>query len=153
VAESRPTGPLSQARFSPTRRSLMSVSHYLPKILRGDRRRLQAPAPKPMRSRLAIEALEDRTLMSASSLFQQINLVSDQPGVAQLFDPNLVNPWGISESPNGGAFWLSDNRTGLSPLYFGDLGGSPLSNLFNVVIPGGRPTGTVFNPFQPIMSN
>src|SRR5262249_42436470 len=92
-------------------------------------------------------------LMSASTLFQQINLVSDQAGVARLFDPNLVNPWGISESPNGGAFWLSDNRTGVSPLYFGDLAGSPLSHLFDVVIPGGRPTGTVFNPFQSIMAN
>src|SRR5262249_53815601 len=87
------------------------------------------------------------------SRFQQTNLVSDQMGVAQVFDPNLVNPWGISESPNGGAFWLSDNGTGLSPLYLGDLNGSPINHLFDVTIPGGKPTGTVFNPFQGIMSN
>ena len=28
----------------------------------------------------------------------QTNLVSDLPGVAAVTDPNLVNPWGISES-------------------------------------------------------
>src|SRR5262249_60421369 len=85
--------------------------------------------------------------------FQQTNLVSDQAGVAQVLDPNLINPWGISESPNGGAFWLSDNGTGLSPLYLGDLNGSPINHLFDVSIPGGKPTGQVFNPFQAIMSN
>jgi uncharacterized protein (TIGR03118 family) len=87
------------------------------------------------------------------SQFQQTNLVSDQVGVGQISDPNLTNPWGISESPNGGAFWLSDNGTGLSPLYLGDQNGSPINHLFDVNIPGGRPTGQVFNPFQSIMSN
>ncbi len=43
------------------------------------------------------------------------NLVSDIPG-ADKTDPALVNPWGIAFSPTG-AFWLSDNRTGLSTLY------------------------------------
>jgi uncharacterized protein (TIGR03118 family) len=88
-----------------------------------------------------------------TSQFQQTNLVSDRAGVAQITDPNLVNPWGISESPNGGAFWLSDNGTGISPLYLGDLNGSPINHLFDVSIPGGAPTGQVFNPFQSIMSN
>jgi uncharacterized protein (TIGR03118 family) len=87
------------------------------------------------------------------SRFQQTNLVSDQPGVAQILDPNLVNPWGISASPNAGAFWLSDNVKGLSPLYLGDQNGSQLTHLFDVTIPRGAPTGTVFNPFQSIMSN
>jgi uncharacterized protein (TIGR03118 family) len=124
-----------------------------------------------------VEALENRRLMShpgmphhvpASSAdhhrhqlvqpavvsqFQQTNLVSDQMGVAQISDPNLINPWGISESPNGGAFWLSDNATGLSPLYLGDLNGRPINHLFDVSIPGGKPTGQVFNPFQSVMSN
>src|SRR5215470_910377 len=122
-------------------------------LLRRSGRRKAAPARKTLRSRVALEALESRCLLSTAGLLQQRNLVSDQPGVAEITDANLVNPWGISESPNGGAFWLSDNRTGLSPLYFGDLAGSPLSHLFDVVIPGGRPTGTVFNPFQSIMAN
>jgi hypothetical protein len=108
---------------------------------------------KPTRPRLAPEALESRCLLSTAGLLGQRNLVSDQPGVAEIRDPNLINPWGISESPNGGAFWLSDNGTGLSPLYLGDLTGSPISHLFDVTIPGGGPTGTVFNPFQSVMSN
>jgi uncharacterized protein (TIGR03118 family) len=123
------------------------------KFLRVGGRRQATPARRPARSRLALEALEGRCLLSTTGLLEQRNLVSDQPGVAEITDPNLVNPWGISESPNGGAFWLSDNGTGLSPLYFGDLGGSPINHLFDVAIPGGRPTGTVFNPFQSVMSN
>src|SRR5437016_12874221 len=47
---------------------------------------------------------------------QQINLVSDQPGVALLQDTNLVNAWGVSFAPTG-PFWISDNGTGLSTLY------------------------------------
>ena len=31
-------------------------------------------------------------------------------------DPNLVNPWGISES-GGSPFWISDNNAGVSTLY------------------------------------
>jgi uncharacterized protein (TIGR03118 family) len=44
--------------------------------------------------------------------------VADTSGKAAVTDPNLVNPWGISYSPNG-AFWVSDNGTGLSTLYNG----------------------------------
>jgi uncharacterized protein (TIGR03118 family) len=111
------------------------------------------PRRKAARALPAPEALEGRLMLSTTGLLEQRNLVSDQPGVAEITDANLVNPWGISESQSGGAFWLSDNGTGLSPLYFGDLGGSPINHLFDVTIPAGRPTGTVFNPFQSIMSN
>jgi hypothetical protein len=34
----------------------------------------------------------------AAGGYTQTNLVSDQPGVAQKTDPNLVNPWGMSRS-------------------------------------------------------
>jgi uncharacterized protein (TIGR03118 family) len=150
---------------------------FASKLLGGRGRREEATTRKRARSRFAVEVLEDRRLMSHSGMphhmlaksaahgtprvvqravaspFQQANLVSDQPGVAQVFDANLVNPWGISESPNGGAFWLSNNGTGLSPLYLGDQNGSPVNHLFDVSVPGGRPTGQVFNPFQSVMSN
>src|SRR3954469_3800324 len=46
---------------------------------------------------------------------QQTNLVSDQPGMAAVTDPNLVNPWGISASSTS-PFWLSDNNAGVSTL-------------------------------------
>jgi uncharacterized protein (TIGR03118 family) len=36
--------------------------------------------------------------------------------LADLTDPNLVNPWGISESATS-PFWISDNGTGLATVY------------------------------------
>ena len=82
----------------------------------------------------------------------QTNLVSDLPGVAAVTDPNLVNPWGISES-TASPFWFSDNNSGLSTLYqVPGAGTAPVTvNPLAVTIPtpvsttGGAPTGTVFN--------
>jgi uncharacterized protein (TIGR03118 family) len=87
----------------------------------------------------------------------QTNLVSDLPGVAQFQDPNLVNPWGISESA-GSPFWVSDNNAGVSTLYnapakpaAGQLPFSINPLVVSIPIPGdplgsqGAPTGTVFN--------
>src|SRR5712672_1592252 len=85
------------------------VSKLLP------RRRKRTPVRKPTRSRLEPEPLEERALLSANVL--QTNLVSDLPGVAQFQDPNLVNPWGISQGP--GPLWISDNNSGLSTIYNG----------------------------------
>jgi len=79
--------------------------------------------------------------------YQQLNLVSDIPGAAQLLDPNLVNPWGLSSSPTS-PLWVSDNGTDKTTLYTGAVGGAPASIVPLVVsIPGGgAPTGQVFNP-------
>ena len=83
----------------------------------------------------------------SAGFFEQTNLVSDEPGVALIQDPDLVNPWGIALSPTTGAFWVANNGTGISTLYTGDVGGSPLVKAgFTVAIPGGSPTGNVFNP-------
>jgi uncharacterized protein (TIGR03118 family) len=110
-----------------------------------------APARQPARTRLALESLEARSLLSAD--FLQTNLVSDLPGLARVLDPTLINPQGISLSPNGGAFWVSSNGAGVSELYLGDLNGTPITPLFQVIFPGGSPTGQVFNPNQPLMAN
>jgi uncharacterized protein (TIGR03118 family) len=104
-------------------------------------------------ARLRLEVLEDRCVLSGNVL--QTNLVSDLPGVAQQLDPNLVNPWGISES-GGSPFWISDNNAGVSTLY--NTQGAPVSpvktlpqNFITIPAPGdptgngGTPTGTVFN--------
>jgi len=73
--------------------------------------------------------------------YAQLNLVSDQPGVARLRDPNLVNAWGLSSSPTS-PLWVSDNGSDKATLYTGKpLGIVPLV----VSIPGGAPTGQVFN--------
>ncbi len=91
---------------------------------------------------------------STSGTVLQTNLVSDLQGVAQLQDPNLVNPWGISSSP-GSPMWVSDNNAGVSTLYSSHNGATPVTIVGLVVsIPtpidstgaSGTPTGTVFNP-------
>jgi uncharacterized protein (TIGR03118 family) len=93
----------------------------------------------------SIERLENRSLMSASG-FDQTNLVSDQFGVAQIQDKNLINPWGIALNPAGGAFWLADNDAGVATLFSGDLNNSSLAKQSLVVnIPNGEPTGVVAN--------
>jgi uncharacterized protein (TIGR03118 family) len=101
-----------------------------------------------------VELLENRRLLSGTVL--QTNLVSDLPGVAQLQDPNLVNPWGISES-SGSPFWISDNNAGVSTLYNSNPDHVPPvptsinSLVVSIPAPGdplgatGTPTGTVFN--------
>jgi len=77
--------------------------------------------------------------------FVQNNLVADQPGVATVQDPNLVNPWGLSAGP-ATPLWVSDNGTDKTTLYRGAVGGAPFSIVPLVVdIPGGAPTGQVFN--------
>src|SRR5258706_9860283 len=85
------------------------------------------------------------TKAAEREFFHQTNLVSDQPGVALIFDPNLVNPWGISFSA-GSPFWVANNGTGTSTLYSGDVNGSAFAKSSLVVnIPDGSPTGTVVN--------
>ncbi|MEO8827727.1 TIGR03118 family protein [Lapillicoccus sp.] len=77
--------------------------------------------------------------------YSQENLVSDQPGHAAIVDPNLVNAWGISRGPNT-PIWVSDNGADVTTLYRGAIGGTPVSAVPLVVkIPGGAPTGQVFN--------
>jgi uncharacterized protein (TIGR03118 family) len=109
------------------------------------------PTVRPS-ARLVVEPLEARCLLSANVL--QTNLVSDLPGVAAVQDPNLVNPWGISES-SGSPFWISDNNAGVASIY--NVPGAnktavSISSLaVNIPSPGdltgnsGTPTGTVFN--------
>jgi uncharacterized protein (TIGR03118 family) len=132
----------------------MAGLSVISKVLGGSRREGRR-ARKPARSRLMLEGLEERTLLSANVL--QTNLVSDLPGVARLQDPHLVNPWGISESSSS-PFWVSDNNAGVSTLYNAPAmpaAGQPPFSINPLVVsiptPGaplgatGAPTGTVFN--------
>ena len=92
------------------------------------------------------------TLLAASHLpaadlgvYGQTNLVSDIPGLAANTDPNLINPWGVSES-GASPFWISDNGGGVSTLY--NSAGTPQSLVVKIPNPGGgdsAPTGQVFN--------
>ena len=92
------------------------------------------------------------SLAAASSIYTQHNLVSDQAGVADHQDPNLVNAWGLDRSPTG-PWWINTNGTGLSVVYNGSGAAFPAANPLVVTIPapgGGTsaPTGIVFNGSQ-----
>src|SRR5882724_2894229 len=92
--------------------------------------------------------------------YQQVDLVSDLPGIAQLQDTNLVNGWGISFHATF-PFWVSDNGTGRTTLYgvTNDASGAPHASIVpagaiglggtgaaEVFIPGlGNVTGQVAN--------
>ena len=80
--------------------------------------------------------------------FVQKNLVSDQDGIADNKDPNLVGTWGMSTSP-ASPFWVSNTSNGTSTLY--NTAGVP-NALVAVVPPSainkgktGTPTGQVWN--------
>jgi uncharacterized protein (TIGR03118 family) len=75
--------------------------------------------------------------------FKVTNLVSNQSGKAKVTDPNLVNPWGLSQGPGTDPIWVADNGTGLSTVY--DQGTGINTNIV-VTIPDGSPTGTVYVP-------
>jgi uncharacterized protein (TIGR03118 family) len=116
------------------------LSESLKQFVRPARHRLAS-------RRLLVELLDDRALPSSTATaYLATDLVSDQAGVAPITDPNLVNGWGIAINPNGGAFWVSSNGKDLSTLYTGDVNGNPLAKAgLEVSIPGGAPTGQVFN--------
>ncbi len=86
----------------------------------------------------------------AGPTFSVTNLItnnqSDNP--AQITDPNLVNPWGVSFGPTT-PLWVSNEGTGVASLYSITPGDqvSIVSNpsLFPVAIQGGGVTGQVFN--------
>ena len=86
--------------------------------------------------------------------------LTDKNGIvhsSKQVDPNLLNPWGVTEIPTGSPFWISDNGAGVSTLY------NVPTSAPNTVIPpvpvrvvriptpvdllgrSGAPTGTVFN--------
>src|SRR5262245_25750947 len=99
---------------------------------------------QPQRRHLDMDYLEERSLLS-KTLFDVTNLISDQAGVAAMQDTDLVNPWGIAMAPTG-PFWIADNHTDRATIYFGDVNGSALvKSSLVVTIPGGSPTGQVFN--------
>jgi uncharacterized protein (TIGR03118 family) len=111
------------------------------------RSQIRRPKKRNSHRPLRLEALEPRWTLSTTYIAH--DLVSNQPGVAPLTDPTLINAWGISlGQPTGPTIWVSSNGAGLSELYKGDTPTVPFqknSPLGVVNIPGGDPTGQVFN--------
>jgi uncharacterized protein (TIGR03118 family) len=74
------------------------------------------------------------------------NLVSDQPGVADHLDTNLVNAWGLDARPTS-PWWVADNGSDVSTLYnaAGVAFPPPPASPLVVQVPH-APTGLVANP-------
>jgi uncharacterized protein (TIGR03118 family) len=107
----------------------------------------QPVAPKALRTALC--SLFVLVLFTLPALAQKVDityLTSDIPAAGAFHDANLVNPWGLSIGPTG-AWWASDNATGLSTLYIAS--GAPQSLVVTIPTATGQgtgtPTGTVYN--------
>ncbi len=77
--------------------------------------------------------------------FSQTNLIANKASFkAKLTDKNLTNAWGLAAGP-GSPIWVSDNNSGFASVYSGGIKGSAVSLDLTVPVPGGNPTGQVFN--------
>ena len=82
---------------------------------------------------------------AAANDFQQTNLIANNASYdPKLVDPNLTNAWGLAAGPT--PLWVSDNNSGDATVYSGGINGSAVSLDLTVPVPGGNPTGQVFNP-------
>ena len=88
---------------------------------------------------------------SGANVYVQHNLVSDIPGFADITDPNLVDPWGMSFS-SGSPLWISNHGKGNTTLYnAGASSGIAITPLVVTIPPGAgdptpsTPTGQVQN--------
>jgi uncharacterized protein (TIGR03118 family) len=74
--------------------------------------------------------------------YAQTNLVSDIAGLAELTDPALKNPWGVSENATS-PFWVSDQGSGESTLY--TVQGTNVISRSALTVTTASPTGQVAN--------
>jgi uncharacterized protein (TIGR03118 family) len=87
---------------------------------------------------------------AAIAPYFQTNLVSNISGVAPVLDPNLQNPWGVSESATS-PLWISNQHAGNATLYtLNGLSATPAGGPLVVPIPTTAsgpqgPTGQVSN--------
>jgi uncharacterized protein (TIGR03118 family) len=98
---------------------------------------------------LTVSFLPAAAQTAGPNIYVQTNLVGNVKGSAQVVDPNLVDPWGISLS-TASPFWISNHLSATSTLYNGAGTITPTV----VKIPAGaaaaagatgRPTGQVQN--------
>ncbi len=84
-----------------------------------------------------------------NNIYVQHNLVSDVAGQADVTDPNLVNPWGLSQSATS-PFWSSNHDKGNSTLYNGT---GIASQTIVVVVPAAGSTSTPGTPTGQVAGN
>lgn len=92
-------------------------------------------------------------LTAGPNAYIQHNLIADTPGVADVTDPNLVNPWGIAESATS-PFWISDNGPGLATVYSTSATATITIASLKVTIPAGTAdSGATSGPVSGQLSN
>jgi uncharacterized protein (TIGR03118 family) len=100
---------------------------------------------EPMKTKCSVLALTFLAALNCTAVygdeFSQTNLVADTPAIAtannaKFFDPNLVDPWGMSFSATS-PIWVSDRATGVSTVYNGAGVATPIV----VSVPPGAPAG------------
>jgi uncharacterized protein (TIGR03118 family) len=85
---------------------------------------------------------------TGNNAYVQHNLVSDVAGKADLTDPNLVNPWGMSQSATS-PWWASNHDKGNSTLY----NGTGIANALVVIVPQAGTTSTPGTPTGQVVGN
>jgi uncharacterized protein (TIGR03118 family) len=92
-------------------------------------------------------------VFAGSNAYIQHNLIADTPGNADVTDPNLVNPWGISETATS-PFWISDNGTGLATVYSTSVTSTiSIASLKPAIPPGASDSSSKFGPVSGQVAN
>ena len=79
-----------------------------------------------------------------SQFYDQHNIVSDIPGLADHTDANVVNAWGLDSGPTT-PWWIADNGTGKTTLYNISTGATSFFTVPGAGGAQGNPTGLIFN--------
>jgi uncharacterized protein (TIGR03118 family) len=82
------------------------------------------------------------TASAKAPAFEEVDLVSDLDGRAEIKDAHLINPWGMSMGPR---LWVSAADADLSTVYGGGGTTGPVTKAPLEVVVKGGPTGQVFN--------
>jgi uncharacterized protein (TIGR03118 family) len=131
-------------RLTPDNRNVWDAMEETQPSLRRLKPEMSMKVVSGIAAVLALASVAVFAAKADPSVYLAVDLVSDQPGVAAILDSHLVNAWGIALSPSS-PFWVSSEGAGVSNLYAGDVT-TPLMKLsLEVSIPGGHPTGQVFN--------
>jgi uncharacterized protein (TIGR03118 family) len=98
---------------------------------------------------LRVLILTALTITTASAQYIRTDLVSNQPAVAPVTDPNLVNAWGLV-ALGGSPWWTSNNGTGTSSLYNAmgqpQIASGGTTNFVTVPPAPSSPAGTLGTP-------
>ncbi|GII81135.1 hypothetical protein Sru01_61170 [Sphaerisporangium rufum] len=99
------------------------------------------PAHAMSESTQSKETAKTATTPRNSAAITRVPLISDLAGKADVTDAKVVNPWGLAM---GKTLWVSNAGTGTATVYSG-MPGNLTKEKTEVWIPGGTPTGQVFN--------